>query len=172
MNGIQSKRAKKQQIKKQRAVFLLLGLLLSCFAALISYASDATITSDELELQDNSAVAIFSGHVVLTQEAYQVRADRMVRTKATGIVNASGHVVGTWISAKGEKMRVDGEEASYQPSTKIVEIWGKNQVAVQLDGEKGHATFHGDRGWVYTLTPGIAKLSGRVSGHVIPAGSI
>ncbi len=135
-------------------------------------ASEATITSDELELQNNSAVAIFRGHVVLTQDAYQVHADRMVRTKATSLVNATGHVVGTWISAKGEKLRVEGEEARYQPQTEIVEIWGKRQVAVQLDGEKGKATFHGDRGWVYTLSPGLAKLSGHVIGHVVPAGPL
>jgi hypothetical protein len=43
---------------------------------------------------------------------------------------------------------------------------------VFVDGEKGQSTFHGDRGWMYTLTPGKAKLSGQVTGHLIPAGAL
>jgi lipopolysaccharide transport protein LptA len=132
-------------------------------------ASEATITSDELELQNNGEKAIFTGHVVLTQVPYQVHADQMIRTKATSIVDAAGHVIGTWISPKNEKVRVEGEQARYDPTTETVEVWGKHQVAVQLDGEKGNALFHGDRGWIYTHVPGRAKLSGQVTGHVIPA---
>src|SRR5204863_1642248 len=90
-------------------------------AAEIAYASEATISSDELELQNNGEVTIFRGHVVLKQDPYEVRADRMVRTKATEIVDAEGHVVGTWISAKGEKVRVEGEAARYEPSVHTVE---------------------------------------------------
>jgi len=132
--------------------------------------AEATISSDELEMQNNGEKAIFRGHVVLTQVPYQVYGDQMIRTKATGIVNASGHVIGTWVSPKGEKVRVEGDQARYEPSTETVEVWGKRQVAVQLDGEKGTATFHGDRGWVYTHMPGRAKLFGQVTGHVIPSG--
>jgi lipopolysaccharide transport protein LptA len=133
-------------------------------------AAEATISSDELEMQNNGERTIFSGHVVLTQVPYQVRADQMIRTKATGIVDAAGRVVGTWVSPKGENVRVEGEKARYNPSTETVEVWGDHQVGVRLDGEKGNALFHGDRGWVYTHLPGRAKLSGQVTGHVIPSG--
>jgi len=135
-------------------------------------SSEATITSDELELQNNGEVTIFIGHVVLTQNPYQVRADRMVRTKATGIVDATGHVVGTWVSPKNEKVKVTGDQARFQPTAKTIDIWGKGRVHVQLDGDKGQSTFHGDQGWVSTDQPGKAKLFGQVTGHVIPAGSL
>jgi len=137
----------------------------------VARASEATISSDELELQNNGEVTIFRGHVVLKQDPYQVQADRMVRTKATEVVDADGHVAGTWVSAKGEKVRVAGEAARYEPSVHTVEVWGHDQVAVFVDGENGKSTFHGDRGWMYTLTLGNAKLSGHVTGHVIPAGA-
>jgi lipopolysaccharide transport protein LptA len=144
------------------AMIVLLGPLL--FAA-----SEATITSDELELRNNGEVTIFTGHVILTQAPYQVKSDHMVRTKATGIVDANGHVVSTWISPKKETVKVMGDVARYRPDTQTVEIWGKGRVHVQLDGEKGKGTFHGDRGWVFTQEPGKAKLIGQVTGHVIPA---
>jgi lipopolysaccharide transport protein LptA len=134
-------------------------------------AAQATITSDELELQNNGELTIFTGHVILTQDPYEVHSDRMVRTKATGIVTADGHVIGTWISPKKEKVRVKGDQARYDPVAQTVEIWGKSRVHVQLDGEKGKGTFHGDRGWIFTQQPGRAKLIGQVTGHVIPAGS-
>lgn len=140
--------------------------------AAVGYAArstEATITSDELELQNNGEVTIFRGHVVLKQDPYEIRADHMVRTKATGLVNADGHVMGTWVSAKGEKVQVQGDEALYKPAVETVEIWGKGRVHVQLDGEKGKGTFHGDRGRVFTQQPGKARLTGQVTGHLIPA---
>ncbi len=132
---------------------------------------EATITSDELELQNNGEITIFTGHVVLKQDDYLIQADRMVRTKATGIVDADGHVVGTWISPKKEKIVVNGDHARYQPASTVVEIWGPRRVDVHLDGEKGKATFHGDRGWILTQQPGKARLVGQVTGHVIPVGA-
>src|ERR1700687_31688 len=81
----------------------------------MSFAAEATITSDELELQNNGEITIFSGHVVIKQDPYEVRSDRMVRTKVTGVVNAVGHVIGTWISPKKERVRVEGEQARYFP---------------------------------------------------------
>jgi lipopolysaccharide transport protein LptA len=153
---------------KAKAAIAMVVLAVLWGGAAIAYASEATITSDELELQNNGEVTIFRGHVVLKQDPYEVRADRMVRTKATEVVDANGHAVGTWISAKGEKVRVEGEQARYQPSAHTVEVWGAQQVTVFVEGEKGKSTFHGDRGWMYTLAPGKAKLSGHVTGHVIP----
>jgi lipopolysaccharide export system protein LptA len=143
-------------------------LLLSCFARKL-FAEEATITSDELELQNNGEITIFRRHVILTQVPYQVHADRMVRTKATGIVDAYGHVVGDWVSEKNEKIHVTGDVARYKPDDQTVEVWGKSRVHVTLDGEKGKGTFHGDRGWVFTQQPGKAKLIGHVTGHVIPS---
>ena len=153
---------------RRRALLGVLGFLLCNFLALRSEAAEATITSDELEIQNNGELTIFRGHVDLKQSPYEIRADRMVRKKADASVDAAGHVIGKWQSAKGEKLRVDGEMARYEPSRNIVEIWGHDQVMVQVDGEKGTATFHGDRGAVDTRTPGKARLTGHVTGHVIP----
>ena len=143
------------------------------FSSLASglYAAQATITSDELEIQNNGEVTTFSGHVILKEKPYEIRADRMVRMKSDAHVDAKGHVVGTWLSAKGEKVHIEGDQARYEPESHTVEVWGDHQVSVSVAGEQGSALFHGDRGWVYTLTPGKAKLAGRVNGHVIPAGA-
>ncbi len=131
----------------------------------------ATITSDELELQNNGALTIFRGHVVLTQGPYEVRSDRMVRVKADGRVEAQGHVVGSWVSPKKEKVRIESEEAVYYPSKDTVELWGKTQVAVYLHSVSGQAQFRADRGWIDTKTPGKARLTGQVRGHVVPGSS-
>src|SRR6266700_1967397 len=98
-------------MSKTTIVMAALGFLWS--GVTLSFGAEATITSDELELQNNGEVTIFRGHVVLEQNPYQVRADKMVRTRATSIVDADGHVIGSWVSAKGEKIRVEGEKASY-----------------------------------------------------------
>ena len=146
---------------------------MTALRCLPAYAhSEATIASDELELRNNGEVTIFKGHVVLKQDPYQVSSDRMVRTKATGIVDATGHVKGTWVSPQGEKVQVTGDTARYDPASDTLEIWGPGRVQVQLDGEKGKAHFFGDRGWVFTRQPGRAKLIGHVTGHLIPAGAL
>ncbi len=152
----------------------LYALPLLCFVlAATLHAADepATITSDELELQNNGELTTFRGHVVLTQPPYEVRSDKMTRTKSDGLVKASGHVVGTWLSPKKEKVRVESEEALYAPNLETVELWGKKPVAVFLKGLKDEAHFIGDRGWMYTKTPGKARLIGNVRGHVIPGAS-
>ncbi len=150
---------------KRLAFLLLLGSLAT---PLCAEDTEATITSDELELQKNGDVTIFRGHVKMNQVPYEVQADVMTRLKATGNVKATGHVVGLWTSAKNERVRVEGEQALYEPAKETVEIWGKKQVAVYLWGVKDEALFHGDRGWISTKTPGKAKLLGNVRGHVIP----
>ena len=131
-------------------------------------SAPATISSDELELKNNGETTIFLGHVILKQENYEIHANRMIRTKSTGIVDAKGHVIATWISAKKEKIQVFGDEARYQPALNTVDVWGPHRVDVQLDGEKGKALFHGDKGWVSTLQPGKATLTGQVTGHITP----
>ncbi len=132
-------------------------------------AAGATITSDELELRDNGELTIFSGHVVLKQEPYKITADRMVRPKATEIVDASGRVTGNWLSAKHEKVRVASDYARYNPTAETIDLWGSSRVKVQLEGPNGKASFVGDQGWASTHQPGKARLSGHVTGHVIPA---
>jgi len=155
-------------VKRVWAIIFLTGLVR---AASIASASDATISSDELELQDNAEVSIFKGHVILKQDAYEIHADRMVRTKKTGIVHAVGHVVGRWISEKGEKVRIEGDSAVYQPVHKTVDVDAKPQVSVFIESVQGNSTFHGDRGWADVAAPGKARLMGHVTGHVIPAGA-
>ena len=88
-----------------KVLVVLAGLILAFSCEAYAAATGATITSDELELQNNGDLTIFTGHVVLKQAAYQIKSDRMVRTKATGIVDSTGHVVGTWVSLKNEKIR-------------------------------------------------------------------
>jgi len=154
---------------KRKGSLLLVLLVAALHAPRYGHAAEATITSDELEIQNNGERTIFRGHVVLVQTPYEVHSDQMVRVKETGVVNADGHVVGSWVSPKSEHVRIDGEQAVYDPATQTVQIWGKQQVAVELNGEKGHALFHGNRGWAFTQTPGKARLTGQVTGHVVPA---
>jgi lipopolysaccharide transport protein LptA len=144
--------------------------LSACLLASVCVAQDpqATLTSDELELKNNGTLTIFRGNVVLTQAPYEVRAERMTRTQSTGHVQATGRVVGTWVSPKKERVRLESDEALYDPAKQIVEFWGKKQVSVFLKSEKDQALFHGDRGWMSTRTPGKARLVGHVRGHITP----
>src|ERR1035438_9078044 len=74
---------------------------------------EATITSDEFEAVDNGAQSIFTGHVVLTRSPYVLHADRMVRAKATEVVEANGHIQAVWIRPTGEKIIAVGGRARY-----------------------------------------------------------
>src|SRR5271165_6886750 len=74
-----------------------------------SATEETTITSDQLELVDNGAKSVFTGHVTLTRAPYVLTADRMVRTKTTGLVVADGHILGTWLKESGEKTTAVGE---------------------------------------------------------------
>jgi len=91
-------------------------------------SSETVITSDELEFLDNGARTVFTGHVVLTQEPNQLLADRMVKIKSTGNIEAEGHVHGTWKGDKGEKSIATGRNALYRPSEKITELWGNAKM--------------------------------------------
>src|SRR5262249_16468273 len=55
-----------------------------------------------------------------------ITADKMVRTKATSLVEAEGHVVGFWKQENGEKIVAKGERAIYNPTIKVTELWGKH----------------------------------------------
>jgi lipopolysaccharide export system protein LptA len=90
--------------------------------------SEATIRSDELELQDNGAFTVFMGNVVLRQDPYLLKADRMVRSKATQIVDVKGRVKGTWNADTGEKFVAVGDFGRYSPTTEITELWGRSKV--------------------------------------------
>lgn len=91
-------------------------------------SSEATITSDELELHDNGAKTVFRGHVVLTQEPYILTANRMERVRDTEVVNAFGNIKGTWISEKGEKMVATGERGRYNPKEETIELWDRPKL--------------------------------------------
>jgi lipopolysaccharide export system protein LptA len=113
--------------------FLVFSLSLFLFSAgrlqaAPSTTSQATITSDELELRDNGALTFFRGHVVLTEDPYVLHADRMLRTKATGIVDADGHLDGTWISDKGEKIKAYGQQGRYTPMPQVTDLWEKARL--------------------------------------------
>lgn len=86
--------------------------------------ADSTITSDELEIQNNGEKTYFRGHVVLQEDPYILKADQMARMKATGIVTARGHLDGTWMSEQGEKIKAYGEEGLYNPAPPKTELWG------------------------------------------------
>jgi lipopolysaccharide export system protein LptA len=110
-----------------------LGLTLLVLPALILRAessasskptSEATITSDELEMRNNGEKTYFRGHVILTEDPYLLDADEMIRTKQTGIVTAHGHLKGTWLSEKGEKVNAFGEDGQYEPAVPKTELWG------------------------------------------------
>jgi lipopolysaccharide export system protein LptA len=84
---------------------------------------EATITSDEMEVVNNGARTIFRGHVVLKEVPYELHADRMERTRATGVVQAWGHIVGTWVKPEGEKGMAEGDRARYDPADETTEWW-------------------------------------------------
>src|SRR5438552_619671 len=103
--------------------FAALELAVCVYGAAPPSAPEATITSDELEILNNGAKTVFTGHVILKQVPYVLLADRMVQTKATGIVEAAGHIHGTWTGPSGEKIVATGTHARYTPAAKSIELW-------------------------------------------------
>ena len=83
-------------------MLLIVPTAISVAAAKPKAKTPATITSDDLELRDNGAVTIFTGHVVLKQDPYLIHADRMERTK--GIWTAPDFIKGERLS-DGQKER-------------------------------------------------------------------
>jgi lipopolysaccharide transport protein LptA len=90
--------------------------------------SDATISSDEMELINNGERTVFSGHVVLTRTPYVLTADKMTRYK-DGIVEGEGHIVGSWSQDKGEKTQATGQQARYNPQAQTTELWGHPKLS-------------------------------------------
>ena len=95
--------------------------------------AEATITSDELEIRNNGEATFFRGHVILKEEPYLLHSDQMVREKATGIVTANGHLDGTWLSEKGEKVKAYGEEGRYDPQVPQTELWGGHPELIRWE---------------------------------------
>jgi len=87
-------------------------------------ARDAEITSQLLQLDKGGALTRFFGDVRLTQKTQWLEADRMTRSRLTGIAEAEGNVRGTWFSQKGEKIYVTGVRARYSPLAQTTELWG------------------------------------------------
>ena len=112
-------------MKKKYFLFaaLVFTVLLGSYARAAVAPAEATITSDELEMRDNGAMTFFRGHVVLKEDPYLLHADEMVRSKATGVADASGHLDGTWISDKGEKIKAYGKKGRYTPNPQVTELW-------------------------------------------------
>ncbi len=147
------------------AVSLLLRV--ACPASAEEAPTGATITSDELEIQDHGERTIFTGHVRLKDDPYHFNADRMVRTKSDGVVDASGHLHGTWRRSPDKTGEAWAAVGRYSPSKKLVELWGKERVKVRWEDAKGIAEFEGDRGWVF-LDVGRARLADQVRGRITP----
>ena len=109
-------------------VVLVIGLVSCVFpeagsAIPVPGTNEATITSDQLELINNGALSVFTGHVQLTQVPYVLTADRMTRLEASGLVEAEGHIIGTWLKSTGEKTTAIGEQARFDPRTQTTELW-------------------------------------------------
>jgi lipopolysaccharide transport protein LptA len=98
-------------------------------AALPPATNQATITSDEMEVVNNGDQTIFRGHVVLTQAPYGMTSDQMVRYKDTGVVEAEGHVIGTWVKPTGEKLVAQGKKARYNPNDQTTELWSEAKLS-------------------------------------------
>lgn len=95
--------------------------------------AEATITSDELEIRNNGEQTFFRGHVILTEEPYLLHADQMVRAKLTGIVTAHGHLDGTWLSEKGEKVKAFGEDGQYESQIPKTDLWGGHPEMIRWE---------------------------------------
>ena len=62
------------------------------------------------------------------------------------------------------------DEARYNRTDGTLEMWGHNhkQVQIHLNDRKGSGDFLADKAWM-VLSPRKARLTGRVTGHVIPS---
>jgi hypothetical protein len=87
------------------------------------------ITSELMQIEKGGETTLFKGNVLLKQLSHWIEADRMTRTKLTGVANARGHVKGTWTSDKGEKIIGLGDAARYSPLTQTTELWGDHRAA-------------------------------------------
>ncbi len=137
-------------------------------AAASSPGAPVTLDSDTLEIVDNGARSIFSGHVVLKQDDSVVYADRMVRSGQDGPVVATGRVRGI---SRGEKkdqqVEILGTKARYEPVLKQVFVWGSPRVTVHVKDDQGRADFESDEAQA-NLADKEARLTRRVRGRITP----
>jgi lipopolysaccharide export system protein LptA len=77
--------------------------------------------------------------VILTDDPYLLLADQMVRTQATGDVEAAGHLDGTWRSGKGEKVKAYGTQGRYTPTPPQTELWGDRPHLIRWETERDTA---------------------------------
>jgi len=123
-----------EAISHERLLRSLRSLAMTAMAGLVSgfvnvwaastASSEATITSDELEIRAGGEQTFFRGHVVLNDAPYLLKADRMQRTRDTGTVSVMGHLDGTWLSDKGETIKAYGDEGLYKTTPPVTELWG------------------------------------------------
>jgi lipopolysaccharide export system protein LptA len=155
---------------------LLIALLLASgpgFAAPLSKApaaSEATIASDQLELLENGGKTVFTGHVLLERPPYVLKANQMTRYQNTGLVEAQGRIVGTWINEAGEKTEAQGEFGRYDPAAQTAELWTKPnaQILVTSQNAKGTSRFTSDRAKL-DLAQKRVRMIDNVQGHIVPA---
>ena len=103
----------------------------------------------------------FADMSCLTQVPYLLHADEMTRTKATGIVtHAYGHIDGTWISDKGEKVKAYGDEGYYEPAIPKTELWGTRPDLYPLGNVEGHraGAYHSGPFYRVSSRAGILRL--------------
>ena len=152
-------------------VLALTSVVLQCDATTAPLSKDdATLTSDEMDLIDNGHQSVFIGHVLLQKTAYELKADRMTRAQATGLVEASGHIKGTWHNPAGGTLIAEGDKAKYDPATQTAQLWtnpGK-QVSMTWTDNHGSGHFLSDRALLY-MDPKHVQLVDHVTGHIIPA---
>src|SRR5262249_23343769 len=126
-------------------------------------SSDATLSSDEMELINNGGKAVFTGHVVLDRPPYQLKAKKMTRTENNGLVEAEGRIIGTWKGEAGAQLQAQGDHGRYDPATQIAELWTdpNKQVAVNWKDERGRGDFLSDRAVMF-----VSSRTVRLVDHV------
>jgi len=132
-----------------------------------STMSVTTLTSDELEIQDNGAKTLFTGNVVLRRQGQTLFADRMIRFGDKGPVEATGRVRGVGIGEQGERIEIAGKKARYEPAQERIFIWGNPRVRIRVTDKQGKSEFESDEAWV-DLDTRQAKLIRRVKGRIVP----
>ncbi len=133
-------------------------------------SSEATITSDQMELVDHGAKTIFDGNVLLQKELYELKADRMTRERESGLIHVKGRIVGTWKSPDRGNVQIRGDQGVYNPTTEKAELWTgpSKKVMVDWNDKQGKARFYSERA-EFDATARKVRLINRVTGHIVPA---
>ena len=72
------------------------------------------------------------------------------------------------VIVQAPRFEAHADEARYNRTLGTLELWGKRQVFTHLNDGKGSGDFHSDTAWML-LSPRKARLTGHVTGHVIPS---